>query len=216
MVLAVLALGHGWLGTIETLLLFGALVVVPLGLPLVTRPSAPVLAWATPLAAVVLIAAFSLPPSGIAFLCSLPWLAVTLGWATRGGAYWLAAPTRTPVLLIQTIAVAWLPLAAAHITMSRAGISFAGIAPPLVELGGVHFTFAGFGATTLAACLVAASQGRRLAMAVAATVALIGGSSLVGLGHMTVRPIELVGTGAVTIGVVTLGALGWGRGHRAR
>ena len=233
--------GHGP-GLIEVLLAFGPLVVVPLGRPLARSCGLPSLAdgeapssTTTAIAAIVLIGALALPAGPGAVLLSLPWLAVTLGLAGRaavglhratGGLHRatdglhramdrsLARTERPAALTLAAIAVAWLPLAALHVTMSRADITYGGIQAPLVELAGVHFTFAGFGATTLVACLVAATEGRRRQAALLAAGALVGGCVLVGVGHLTARPVELAGTVAITVAVITIGALSWNRAPR--
>jgi len=206
--------GRTRLGLIEVLVLFGCLVVVPLGLPLTISSPDRLLPWATAAAALTLIAAFVMPTSGSALVLSLPWLAVTATWAARSVRRWCSDANRRRSLVIPTVAVLWLPVAALHIALSRAGVTFGTVPLALVELGGVHFTFAGFGATTLAACLVAATGARRQFAELAATAVIIG-SSLVGLGHLTVRPLELAGTVAVTAGVVAMAALGWNALPRA-
>ena len=88
-------------------------------------------------------------------------------------------------------------------------MSYADIQPELIELAGVHFTFVGFGATTMAASLAAESIGRRRAAAVAAGSALVAADLTVALGHVTARPVELVGTAAVAGSVFAMAALGW-------
>src|SRR3954470_23430420 len=138
-------LGRLALGPIEVLLLFGPLVVVPLGLPLVleVRP------WTSGtmlIAAGLLVPALALdPPSVAAVLLSIPWIGLTLLLATRAVERWSRPASREAAPILRTVAVLWLPLAALHITLSCAGVSYAGIPPPLIELAGVHFTFAGFG-----------------------------------------------------------------------
>ena len=182
--------------------------VVPLGLPLLVDVGRRT-SGAVPAAASLLIVALALdPPSQLAVLLTLPWLGVTLVLAGRAIDRGLIGRPTEAATILRTIAVLWLPLAALHITLSCADLSYGAIPPPLIELAGVHFTFAGFGATTLAASLVGASIGLRRHLAVAAGTVLTLGSATVGLGHLTVRPVELIGTTLVTIGVLGLAALG--------
>jgi hypothetical protein len=198
---------------IDALLLFGPLVVVPLGLPLLDlgdRPATGGESLILPTAAALAVA-FLLPVSGWTAVVALPWFVTTVVLAVTATERWWQAlgPLRPTQHHLATIATLWLPVAAAHLVLSRAGVSYAGIRPDLIELAGVHFTFAGFGATTLAACLVASATDRRRTLAVAAGATLVIGDCVVALGHISWRPVELVGTTIVASAVLLMGALGW-------
>jgi hypothetical protein len=198
---------------IDALLLFGPLVVVPLALPLLAadaRPAAGTASRARTVAAAALVPAFLLPSSAIAAVFCVPWIAVTVilaGASVRGWVPRRLAPPAEHHLSV--IALLWLPLAAVHMALSRAGVSYGQIRPELIELAGVHFTFAGFGATALVASLVAASTARRRAAAVVAASALVVGDSVVAIGHVSWRPVELVGTTIVASAVFLIAALSW-------
>jgi YndJ-like protein len=202
----------GRVTVIDALLLFGPLVVVPLGLALLDRlpgGGGSRFDLGLTLAAAALVAAFAMPAGLAAASLTLPWLVVTTFLAADAvrDAGWEWPGT---VGLLSVIAVSWLPLAAAHIVLSRSGLSYAGIARPLVELAGVHFTFAGFGATTLAVCLLPSLRGRRRRVGEVTGWGLVAGSAIVAIGHVTADPVELVGTILVAVSVYGLALLGWG------
>jgi hypothetical protein len=96
---------------------------------------------------------------------------------------------------------------AVHLTVSRAGSTLPGVTAELVELGAMHFSFAGFAAATFAGCVL--ERSRHHGRATLAAAATVGGAAIVGIGHLTARPIELVGATTMSAGVVALGLLAW-------
>ena len=201
------------LDVIDVLVLFGPLVVVPLGLPLLDLDGDRSLAGTTRLrllAASALIVAFALPSSPASAALCVPWLAATVAVAWVGVRRWrTAGPVRPAERHLATAAALWLPLAAVHFVLTRAGVTYQHINAELIELAAVHFTFAGFGATTIVTSLVSASIDRRRVLASAAGAALLVGDAVVAVGHVTARPVELVGTTIVTAAVFGMGMLGW-------
>ncbi len=244
------------LGIIESLLLFGPLVIVPIGLTMAApgpapaptaSPAAPARRsaigsratlsgpLAVVLAAALLPLAFAIAPGVVSTSLTLPWLATTSLLAVLAARRWWRRPSSAPSVArrsprvgsvaaarsargaraVAAISWVWLPAAALGITASRASRTVFSIPPELIELAGVHFTFAGFAASAIAARVLGATAatrdvhpGRDRAARVAA-LATVGGCATVGIGHATVRAIELVGSSAMTIGVVLVGVVAW-------
>ncbi len=181
-------------------------------------------------AAALLPIALALPGGVASTVLTIPWLAVTAGLAAAAARrVWMERypadphtatagrpdPTRWGPEAVAAIALAWLPAAALGITASRASLTAFSIPAELIELAGVHFTFAGFAATAIAAQALAATSVTRVAhphqqrIAILATIATIGGCATVGIGHATARVVELLGASAMTIGVILLGVVAW-------
>jgi len=207
------------LSIFQVFLVLGPLVVVPLGLPLVTRraPDPRLVVGG----ALLVLAAVLVPTGGVATALTLPWLAVTLLITVVRFDEWRRTDesevSLQPAQAVATAACIWLVVGAVHLTASRAELALLGVDIQLVELGAMHFSFAGFAAAAIASCVLRHSPRPRLA-SVAAT-ATIGGAALVGVGHLTIRPLELAGAVSMAGGVTLIGLLSWSlapRGSAAR
>ena len=214
-VLAVSALSSIDLTIFQVFLVLGMLVVVPLGLPLVGFPRASSLvgdpARIAVCAAVLVVGAVVLTPGPLAAALTIPWFVVVTGFTLVRLAVWRrGVAIGDGVRLadgIDTIACAWLVVGATSLTLSRAQLPFLSVPPPLIELGAVHFSYAGFAAAVIAGQLL--RHHHRSPASVAAAALTVGGATVVLVGHLTIRPLELAGALAMVGGVALIGALSW-------
>jgi uncharacterized protein (UPF0548 family) len=134
------------------LLLFGALVVVPLGLALLDDPGAwsqrirplGALPWVHLLCAVLLLPSFALYPGDRAGLLAAPWLAFTGIVALLGVARLVAHGYRSAEGIAPSAAMIFLAVGGGWTLASRWGMEPMGFREPIVLLTGAHFHFAGF------------------------------------------------------------------------
>ena len=213
---------HAPIGVIEILLLAGPLLAVPLGLTVLreTSPSPAdrvtrAIGRALLPAGGAMTLAFVVGPGATATVLTIPWLGLTLVLALQAVAHHLG---RRPdaVRALRLVAVGWLPIAAGAATMTQAGVTALGITPELIRLTAVHLNFAGFGATVIAAQLLADARRRdrhRRAAGVAAALT-VGGAMVVAIGHLTARVIELAGATSMTAGVILIGVVAWSAAPR--
>jgi hypothetical protein len=201
------------LSIFQIFLLLGPMVVIPLGRPLIVT-DAPRRRWQILAAASAIVVALLVQPGPVATAFALPWLAavvlMALGGSVTALRTWTSTGAWTRALSIQVLgamASGWLIVGAVSLVANRSGTTPFGLSRELVELGAVHFSYAGFAATVIARCLFERSPHRHAAAA--ATVATVGGATLVLVGHLTIRPFELAGAIAMTIGVVMIGILSW-------
>lgn len=207
----------GQLTLVDLLLLLAPVVIVPLGLRLVPLRGR----WATrmlrlarlvqPFGAVAAVMAFLLPQGWIAGVIALGWLVPCVLASLAGLVELLEPRTWRPVQLVSAAALAYLSVGAAWLVASRAGMRL-GFSPAIVELTGVHFHYAGFAATLLAAlALVALRNARQTVRWLAATAALmvVVGTPITAVGITTrsaaatiAGPVLLAG-GILTIAGIT-------------
>ncbi len=200
---------------IERILLFGVLVIVPLGLALIPTSSrqAPFIYWLALLlqpfgAAAVLASTFLEPGMGAAFLASL-WLIFAVTTALFGLWRLRRPELRVAEELSFDAALLYLPVGAVWLVMSRLGFQPLGFGETIVLLTAVHFHFAGFAAPVLAGL-----AGRRLLDTPSlqsifrfAVLGIIGGTPLVAAGITFSPLVGLVGTLVISIGLLLLAVL---------
>lgn len=207
----------GRLTLVDLLLLLAPVVIVPLGLrlvPLRGRLAPRILRLARltqPFGAVAAVIAFLLPQGWTAGVIALGWLVACALASLAGLMELLEARSWRPLPLASAAALAYLSVGAAWLVASRAGMRL-GFSPAIVELTGVHFHYAGFAATLLAAlALLALRNARPRARWVATTAALmvVVGTPLTAVGITTrsaaatiAGPVLLAG-GILTIAGIT-------------
>src|SRR5687767_3431934 len=160
-------------GLIEGLLALGLLFVVVPALAL--HPWVGSL-WVRGASVASLAAAISLqelhPPITVAL--AAPWVVVTLALAALAGWRWLRSD-RTLEAVVWPATLAYLSVGAVWLLLHALGIKPVGVRPPFVLLTAVHFHYAGFTATVLAALVrrrtIAVSPRLSAAMIVAVVVA---------------------------------------------
>ncbi len=146
-VVAALVLPVDWA---EKLILLGPLCACPLALALVVDPGVQPLratwryhAIVQFLAAVCAVVSFAMPTGPITGALVLPWVAVTLVAARTGLLRLLREPVRPLEERIPDVGMVYLPIGAAFLACSRAGVYPLDFAPMIVLLTAAHFHFAG-------------------------------------------------------------------------
>jgi hypothetical protein len=199
---------------IDGLLAFGIVVVAPLAATLVVPWAGRPRTWTAcgAAAAVALVLERGSVPAVVA---ALPWSVWTSAVAVRSlGGWWAAKDDRRidPATLAPVVAPMYLAFGAGSLVFSRAGLTFRHLVEPIVELTAVHYTYAGFVATTLAWCLVrrsAPTGWTRRASTLALTLFLVA-PPVVAAGFFLVDPLPQVGGATLllaatwTVAIVTL------------
>jgi hypothetical protein len=215
LVLAVLAVaGFVSLSLIDVLLLLAPLVVVPLGIDLlpVAEPQAllRVARIGQPIAACAVVVAMLLPTGWMAGLLAGAWL-IPSGLIGLSGLYLLFTERSIrPQVLAPAAAMSFLAVGGGWLFLSRAGLPPGGFSPAIVELTAVHFHFACFAATLLAALTLARLPGRPAMQRFAAlgSYLMIVGTPLVAIGiALVLKPLALAGAGLLASGVVIVVAV---------
>jgi hypothetical protein len=104
----------------------------------------------------------------------------------------------------------FLAIGGGWLLVSRSGLHPGGFSPTIVELTAVHFHFAGFAATLMAALTVASLAARPLAqrIAVAGAYLVVAGIPIVAAGiTVAFQPAALVGAALLAGGVITVAAV---------
>jgi hypothetical protein len=207
----------GRLTLVDLLLLLAPVVIVPLGLRLVPLrgPGATrmlrVSRLVQPVGAVAAVIAFLLPQGWTAGAIALGWLVPCALASLAGLLELLETRAWRPLSLVTAAALAYLSVGAAWLVASRAGMRL-GFSPAIVELTGVHFHYAGFAATLLAALALLALRNARPGVRWVATTAalmVVVGTPLTAVGITTrsaaatiAGPVLLAG-GILTIAGIT-------------
>lgn len=185
----------------DELLAFAALVVVPLGLPLVgVAPPR----WFAPLTAAPLIALL-LPEGPRAGAVMGVWAAACVAVALQRAVPWLRRPTWQPTELAALVTVAYLCVGAGWAVVSRLGWEPFGFAATIVKLTGVHFHYAGFAAMAIATT----AARRRATPGVPAAAAVAAGSAVIATGYFTADVLHSVGAVVLTAGLLAVSTITW-------
>jgi hypothetical protein len=202
------------------ILLLAPLVIVPRLISLLPpRPWVGALGeWRSFLAAVPLLAAFSLPTGPVAAAFVLPWLAIALVGTAAAIAHGLSQlpsilqPRHLPALGTD-VALGFWGVAATFAIIDRLGID-TGFSPVIVLLTATHFHFAGFGLLRLASLVAVSRPWLR-----ASVLGLIIGIPITAVGFVLVsNPINAIGAlivGSSGIGVAFALLTGRNRGAAA-
>ena len=211
----------GNLTLVDLLLLLAPVLIVPLGIRLLPfqGPRARQLLGAArllqPIGAATAIVSFLFAPGVVAGAIALGWL-ISCGVTSLAGLIELIERrSLRPMQLVPAAAVAYLSVGAGWLVVSRAGIRPLGFGPEIVELTGVHFHYAGFAATLMAALAVVALRDRgklatmssAAALLVVAGVPITAGGIATRSGLLTVVGPVLLATGVLTIAALTAVAI---------
>jgi hypothetical protein len=198
---------------ISLLFLVGPVGVVPLGLVILQKRTLSrreqvmlrIIRWIHPFAALAVIGSFMGVPGRLAAALVLPWLIlgalcgltallriINGGWHFPGVCY--------------TAALAYLPVGAAWLFASRAGINPGGFGEPIVLLTAVHFHFSGLGASIMAGEVARHLPGNSWTQRWIITGALLG-TPLIATGFVFSPPLKMVaivffGSTLVTLAVM--------------
>ncbi|MEO5883934.1 MAG: YndJ family transporter, partial [Candidatus Limnocylindrales bacterium] len=200
---------------IVVLFLLGPVVVVPLLLQVVPAPIAPSAQRTLRLAGrialpagVGLAAAFAFPPGLVTGLLAVPWL-VLAGLTTTTAVLDASRAARGGTLPRPGIghavwaALVFLAVAAANALADRLGIQPFSFSSTIILLTAVHFTFAGFTLTIIAALVFDRCPTRWLALAIGA---LVIGIPVTAVGFFGVPPAAGLGALLVAGGGFGVGA----------
>ena len=193
------------MGLVEALLALGLLVVVPLALPL--HPDTP--RWPSAVYAVVAVPAvvgLGLSQSLLAAGLAAPWLVLTGVLTAIAGWRWVTG-ARSLRTLVWPLALGYLTVGAAWLVSDRLDVEPAGVVAPFVALTAVHFAYAGFTATLLAALAwrrMSEASPRASAVMVAAVA---GAPPIVAAGFTLAGPLQIVGAVVLTAGLFMLADL---------
>jgi len=190
---------------IDVLLLFGALVIVPLAATAAPWRDRAVEACVG--SALLLVPSLALARGPAAAALTAPWVvtAAVVAW-TALRPMWGERRGLDAGQVADGAAAGWFVVAAASLPVSRMGWSVLGLEEPIIELTSVHYTFAG-----VATSLIAAMAWRRASSRAAKHVATVGVALVVGAppvvatGFFTNAALPQVG-GAVllTVGVYAI------------
>src|SRR5207244_6605340 len=161
------------------------------------------------------IVSFLIAPGALAGAIALGWL-ISCGVMSLAGLVELfERRSLRPMQLVPAAAVAYLSVGAGWLVVSRTGFRPLGFSPEIVELTGVHFHYAGFAATLMAALAVVALRDRgnlatmssAAALLVVAGVPITAGGIATRSGLLTVVGPVLLSTGVLTIAALTAVAI---------
>jgi hypothetical protein len=188
------------------LLLFGQLVIVPLGLGMLDRGGPPVAvalqrgAWMGVRAgSVAALAALALPrgelSAAVAALYLLPVLAVGLAALLR-----FASGRRDMQDVAGVAAAGFLVIGAIFFVIHRQGIAFGGMPEHIIQLTAIHFHFTGYGLGLMAGAL-AARASRLGGIGVAL---LVAGMVVTPVGFLTTPPVQALGAALVVAALLVV------------
>ncbi|TMC82740.1 MAG: hypothetical protein E6I53_08745 [Chloroflexi bacterium] len=190
--------------------------VAPLGLrlvPLSARRARKLLRAARllqPFGAVLVIASFLVPAGRWAALLAAGWLAVCAIAGLAGASELVESRSIAPGHLLPAAAVGFLAVGAGWLVSARGGISL-GYSAPIVELTAVHFHYAGFAATVMAALAFEALRDRssRLrGICAAAGMLVVLGTPVTATGIATgTAALTVIGPFLLAAGILTNAAL---------
>ena len=177
--------GFAWSGT---LLIFAALVVVPIVLGLVESQMRPglssrlvALARVAQLpAACCLVGSMAVEPGTLALLLAAPWIALTTVAALAGVAHLIEARPRGIAELCGAGGLIFFAIGGAWVGADRLGASPLGFGSDIVQLTAVHFHYAGLALPVLAGCVLREFPRSRLVSF--AGFGVLAGVPLVALG----------------------------------
>lgn len=207
------------------LLLFGQLVIVPLGLGLLPAGGPPIAValhrggrFGIRAGSVAALAALAVPrgelSAAVAALYLLPVLAIGVAALVR-----FATDRGRQVRDVAGVAaIGFLVVGAVFSVIHRQGIAFGGMPEHILQLTAVHFHFTGFGLGLMAAALVKRSS----TTGVIGVALLVAGMVVTPIGFLTVPPVQALGALLVVVAllvvavgtVLALGRIGSGAARR--
>lgn len=190
------AAGVGRLTLVDALLLLAVVVIVPLAVPLHPAARRPHVIAAV-LAGMPTAPALLAERGSLAAVLTLPWLAAAGAGAILAAAWWLSTTRRTADA-VWVAAAAYLTVGAAWLGADRLDLQPVGFVAPFVELTAVHFHYAGFVASVLAACL---HRRRPERLPAAATGLIVAAPPIVAIGFTSYGPLQIAGALLLTAGL---------------
>jgi len=199
------------------ILLFAALVLVPIGLSLIavsgsSATEAFLLRLARRIqlpAATALAASFAFDQGSVAAILAAPWLVVTLLLAAAGARRLVGNGFRFDSTTAEAAALLFIPVGGGWAIISRAGLRPQDFSHAIVLLTAVHFHYAGFLLPLIASCVTRRLQDQSGAQSPARidAIMLLGivlGVPAVGVGISLSPHVEICAAIAVALASVTL------------
>jgi hypothetical protein len=192
---------------VDLALAVGVLLVVPLGARL--HPDIPPWGPRVALVAGALAAtSVALATGPVAGALSGPLFAIAVGFGLLSLVRWAQGP-RAILDLAWPAAFAYLAVGAAWLGADRLDLEPAGFAPPFVQLTAVHFVYAGFASTLMAALTRRETAPAAPRSSATAVILVVGGPPLVALGFTAVDVLLTVGAVVLTAGLYLVAGLLW-------
>ncbi|HEY1455447.1 MAG TPA: YndJ family transporter [Candidatus Dormibacteraeota bacterium] len=206
----------GGLTLVDLLLMLAPVAVVPMGLrlaPLQGKVSNRLLGLARlvqPVGAVAALASFMFPPGWLSGWLAAGWLAACAVASLAGLAEVIEERSVGPAHLLPAVALGFLSVGAAWLVAYRGGIDL-GYAPVIEELTAVHFHYAGFAATMMAALTLArvtTTRPRWRVITVAAGWLVMLGVPVTAAGVATGSGLlTVIGPIGLAVGVLTMSGI---------
>ena len=190
------------MGLVDALLALALIVVAPLALQL--HPDArgvppPLLIGAGAVAALSLVS----DPGPVPALLALPWVLVCAYLAATAGWRWLTGSRRMEGI-VWAAALAYLAVGAVWLLLDRLDVEPVGVTQPFVLLTAVHFHYAGFTATLLAAMVRARTARTAPRTSAAMIAAVVVAPPIVAAGFTLAGALQVVGAVVLTAGLFAL------------
>jgi len=208
-VAALARIGIAPIGAIELMFVFAPLVILPLGMQLARvlgndTPPARFARRVQPVAAALALVALWLPPGRLAACLACAWMIVCLSM-TVGGLIDLSSFARSQEdhtrstfhRVIVSIAQLDLAVGGAWFVASRLGMRPMGIQEPIGLLTAVHFHYAGFATTIIAAAMLRFAEQRRERTWLKWLVAVVAGMPFVVAVGFVISPLLKMAAGVV-------------------
>ncbi len=206
--------GKAPFGTIELLLMFAPLVVVPLGsalgcilLPLKSPDLEDLSQLLQPFAAVLVVVSFWIPPGKLAAALTGPWLLVCLLCALSGVISLLRHSARTLSAIAVDIGRMDLAVAGGWLLLSRLGVHVLGFQEPIVLLTAVHFHYAGFAMAHLAGAAARHAEKYNVPLTKWIAVLVLVSPILLAIGFVSRPIVKLITAMLLSAAVVSLSGL---------
>jgi len=206
---------------INRILLFGVLVIVPLGLYVIARDQNDRISFflrlatiAQPFGAVAVVVSIFQEQGNAAAVLAATWLVVTSLISLYGLARLSFGQTRTAAEVSISAGLIYLSVGSGWLIMARLGIQPLGFGDTIVLLTAVHFHYAGFAAPILnglaGQMLASRSQNIRWIFTLV-TVGVIAGTPLVAAGITLSPALALAGALVISLALALLSVLviGW-------
>ena len=200
---------------ISRVLTLAVLGVVPLTLAAAPLSGVPRLAtlaaYAQPLCGAAVVVALAKPVSPEAGAWAAAWVGFSLLVAITGATLVLRGGLRRPETLATGAALAYLPVGAGWLVLSRLGLRPLDFDPLIVVLTAVHFHFAALAAPVLAVRVGLALDGVKRRVALGAALATAAAPPLVAVGIAWAPWLALVGAVVLAASLLTIATLtlGW-------
>lgn len=191
---------HG-LALVPFFVALALVVIVPLGLRLLSPNDDPRIAV---FIGAISASSFLLPAGWTAGALTLPWFLFCALQAAKALLWAAAFGFQGASGVSAAVAPSFLTFGAGWLSLSRLGVAPMGFGEPIVLLTAMHFHYAGFAASTMAALVLGELSASRVHWGGPTAAAIIAGPVLLAMGWASWPPLKLAGAVSLALGVVTL------------